>query len=184
MMHETFSDNQNGKLRPGETSVSDLGESVLEFYIDGEDDLIGLLAYALYERQRRDWIVSHRRRHGGRTPTEAELAAVTSNYLSQDLRNTLRDRAAQILAGYAETFVEAIEPQIRISTLNSEALRQARDLEESVRRRSGFWRQLRLGFLVALIVVIVIAAAAFGAIYYGPAILEALRGLAGPSMRT
>lgn len=182
MMHETFSDNQNGRLRPGETSVSDLSESVLDFYIEGEDDLVGLLAYGLYERQKRDWIIGHRRRNSGRTPTEAELAAVTSNYLSQDLRNTLRDRAVQILSSYAETYVEAIEPQIRVSTLSSEALRQARDMEATMRKRSGFWRQLWLGFAVALLVVIALIAAAAGAVLFGPDIVEALRGLAGPTM--
>ncbi len=44
-------------------SASDIAEAVLEFYIEGEDDLIGLLAYALYERQKRDFVLSHRKRN-------------------------------------------------------------------------------------------------------------------------
>jgi len=95
-MQETFPGKENPRLRSGEVSAGDLAEAVLEFYIEGEDDLIGLLAYALYERQKRDFIVSHRKRNAGRSPNDAEIAAVTSNYLSADLRNTLRDRASQI----------------------------------------------------------------------------------------
>ncbi len=55
-------------MRGNETSAADLSESVLDFYVEGEDDLIGLLAYGLYERQKRDWVISHRRRNSGRNP--------------------------------------------------------------------------------------------------------------------
>ena len=133
-MQETFPGKENPRLRSGEVSAGDLAEAVLEFYIEGEDDLIGLLAYALYERQKRDFIVSHRKRNAGRSPNDAEIAAVTSNYLSADLRNTLRDRASQILSSYAEIYVEAMEPQIQLVATNSEALRQVRGIEKSVKK--------------------------------------------------
>ena len=184
MMHEPLAESPLAKLRAGETTSADIAESVLEFYVDGDDDLIGLLAYGLYERQKRDWVVSHRRRHSGRNPSETELAAVTSNYLSADMRTTLRDRAAHVLSGYAETYVEALEPQIRISTLSSETLRQARELEDSVRKRVGFWRQVRSGFVVALLLTLVFAAMLVGAILFGADIVEAVRSLNGPAIRT
>lgn len=183
MMHESFSDSGTPKIRHGETNAADLSESVLEFYVDGEDDLIGLLAYALYERQKRDWVVSHRRRNSGRTPSDAELAAVTSNYLSDDLRATLRDRAAQILSGYAETYVEALEPQIKVSTLNSEALRQARELEASAKRRGGFWRQVAVGFIVSLLLIIVFVVAGVAAMLFGADAVDAFTSFLGFSIQ-
>ncbi len=44
---------------------------VLEAYVDETDneiDLQGLVAYALYKRQKRDWIVRYRNAHDGRQP--------------------------------------------------------------------------------------------------------------------
>ena len=179
MMHESFPGNENSMLRSnGSVSAVDLAEAVLEFYIEGEDDLIGLLAYALYERQKRDFIVSHRKRNAGRSPNEAEIAAVTSNYLSADLRNTLRDRASQILSSY----VEAMEPQIQLVATNSEALRQVRDIEKSVKRRTGFWRQVRVGFTVTLLLVALFAAATIAAVFFRSDIVDAWNALIVPMM--
>ncbi|WP_184401653.1 hypothetical protein [Rhizobium sp. BK650] len=186
MMHESFPGNENSLLRSnGSVSATDLAEAVLEFYIEGEDDLIGLLAYALYERQKRDFIVSHRKRNSGRSPNEAEIAAVTSNYLSADLRNTLRDRASQILSRYAETYVEAMEPQIQLVATNSEALRRVRDIEKSVKKRTGFWRQVRVGFSVTLLLIVLFAAATIAAVFFRSDIVDAWNALIVPlTLRT
>ncbi|MEZ2130049.1 MULTISPECIES: hypothetical protein [unclassified Sinorhizobium] len=170
--------------RQNKTSLADIAEAVIEFYVEGEDDLIGLLAYALYERQKRDWIVSHRKRNSGRDPSESELAAVTSNYLSNDLRNTLRDRASQILSSYAETYVEAVEPQIQLTAVNSDALRQVRKIEKSMTKRVGFWRQVRVGFTVTLLLIILFGALAVAAVFFRSNIVEAWNALTAPSLRT
>jgi hypothetical protein len=180
-MQETFPGNENSRLRSGEISAGDLAEAVLEFYIESEDDLIGLLAYALYERQKRDFIVSHRKRNAGRSPNEVEIAAVTSNYLSADLRNTLRDRASQILSSYADTYVEAMEPQIQLMATNSEALRQARDIEKSVKKRTGFWRQVRVAFTVTLLLIVLFAAVAIAAVFFRSDIVDAWNALMVPT---
>lgn len=165
MIHESFPANDGSSRRQNGVSAGDIAEAVLEFYIEGEDDLIGLLAYALYERQKRDFVLSHRKRNAGRSPDEAELAAVNSNYLSTDLRNTLRDRASQILSSYAETYVEAMEPQIRLTAVNSDALRQVRNIEKSIKRRLGFWRQVRAGFAVTLLLLLLFGAATIAAVF-------------------
>jgi hypothetical protein len=157
---------------------------VLEFYIEGEDDLIGLLAYGLYERQKRDFVMGHRKRNGGRSPSDAEIAAINSNYLSSDLRNTLRDRASQILSRYAETYVEAMEPQIQLAALSSDALRQARAMEKMVARRTGFWRQVRVGFVVSFLMILLLGAAFVGAVIFRSNIVDAWDVLTMPTLRT
>ncbi|MBX4860884.1 hypothetical protein G9X64_32750 [Rhizobium sophorae] len=177
MIHDSFPANDGASRRQNGVSASDIAEAVLEFYIEGEDDLIGLLAYALYERQKRDFVLSHRKRNAGRSPDEAELAAVNSNYLSTDLRNTLRDRASQILSSYAETYVEAMEPQIRLTAVNSDALRQVRNIEKSIKRRLGFWRQVRAGFAVTLLLLLLFGAAAIAAVFFQSDIVDAWNAL-------
>ncbi|API53892.1 MULTISPECIES: hypothetical protein [Rhizobium] len=177
MIHDSFPANDGSSRRQNGVSASDIAEAVLEFYIEGEDDLIGLLAYALYERQKRDFVLSHRKRNAGRSPDEAELAAVNSNYLSTDLRNTLRDRASQILSSYAETYVEAMEPQIRLTAVNSDALRQVRNIEKSIKRRLGFWRQVRAGFAVTLLLLLLFGTAAIAAVFFRSDIVDAWNAL-------
>ncbi|MBY5318644.1 hypothetical protein GR210_25880 [Rhizobium leguminosarum] len=181
MIHESFPANDGSSRRQNGVSAGDIAEAVLEFYIEGEDDLIGLLAYALYERQKRDFVLSHRKRNAGRSPDEAELAAVNSNYLSTDLRNTLRDRASQILSSYAETYVEAMEPQIRLTAVNSDALRQVRNIEKSIKRRLGFWRQVRAGFAVTLLLLLLFGAAAIAAVFFQSDIVDAWNALMVPT---
>ncbi|MBX5000517.1 hypothetical protein [Rhizobium lentis] len=177
MIHEFLAGNENSQLRANGINAGDITEAVLEFYIEGEDDLIGLLAYALYERQKRDFVVSYRKRNAGRSPNEAELAAVSSNYFSTDLRNTLRDRASHILSSYAETYVEAMEPEIRLAAVNSDALRRVREIETSVKRRLGFWRQVRAGFTVGLLLLLLLAAAAIAAVFFRSDIVDAWNAL-------
>ncbi|ANK83711.1 MULTISPECIES: hypothetical protein [unclassified Rhizobium] len=185
MIHEFLAGNENSQLRANGINANDITEAVLEFYIEGEDDLIGLLAYALYERQKRDFVVSYRKRNAGRSPNEAELAAVSSNYLSTDLRNTLRDRASQILSSYAETYVEAMEPDIRLAAVNSDALRRAREIETSVKKRLGFWRQVRAGFIVILLLLLLLSAAAIAAVFFRSDIVDAWNALmAAITLRT
>ncbi|ANP87766.1 MULTISPECIES: hypothetical protein [Rhizobium] len=181
MIHDSFPANDGSSRRQNGVSAGDIAEAVLEFYIEGEDDLIGLLAYALYERQKRDFVLSHRKRNAGRSPDEAELAAVNSNYLSTDLRNTLRDRASQILSSYAETYVEAMEPQIRLTAVNSDALRQVRNIEKSIKRRLGFWRQVRAGFAVTLLLLLLFGAAAIAAVFFRSDIVDAWNALMVPT---
>ncbi|MGO8657915.1 hypothetical protein ACC771_20265, partial [Rhizobium ruizarguesonis] len=67
MIPESFPANDSSSRRQNGVSAGDIAEAVLEFYIEGEDDLIGLLAYALYERQKRDFVLSHRKRNAGRS---------------------------------------------------------------------------------------------------------------------
>ncbi|MBY3324346.1 hypothetical protein HFN80_26735 [Rhizobium laguerreae] len=181
MIHDSFPANDGSSRRQNGVSAGDIAEAVLEFYIEGEDDLIGLLAYALYERQKRDFVLSHRKRNAGRSPDEAELAAVNSNYLSTDLRNTLRDRASQILSSYAETYVEAMEPEIRLTAVNSDALRQVRNIEKSIKRRLGFWRQVRAGFAVTLLLLLLFGAAAIAAVFFRSDIVDAWNALMVPT---
>lgn len=137
---------------------------VFETYMDatGDDvDLTGLIAYALYKRQKRDWLVTYRREHG-RPPTAPEIKALTGGYLTSDARRTYRDRAGDLLNGYAESYLEASSPALREAALNSEALRQAQGLHRAVVARTGFrsavWAGLVATALWTFLVAILAAA--------------------------
>ena len=151
---------------------------VLEYYADddGTDDIdfVGLIAYALYKRQKRDWIIKHRDQHGGRKPSNSEIAAVTTSYLTDDLKNTLRARASDLLSGYADTYVQALEPTIRIDALNSEMLRQAKDIETSIKNQSNFWSQVGTGLVATVIWTLLVTGLVLTASLFGSDIIDAV----------
>uniref|UniRef100_UPI003BAADCBB hypothetical protein n=1 Tax=Stappia sp. TaxID=1870903 RepID=UPI003BAADCBB len=153
---------------------------IFEFYAEsnGDDlDLVGLVAYALYKRQKRDWILRHQNETGAR-PTDSEMAAVIGNYLTEDMRTTLRERAQDFLSEYGEAFAEAAEPEIVEEALNSEMVRKAeacqRSAEETharilseVSRNGGWWRQIWASLVSAfvwtfILIVILVGAKLFG----------------------
>lgn len=153
---------------------------VFEFYAESsgdELDLVGLVAYSIYKRQKRDWILRHQKEHRAR-PSDQEIAAVISNFLTDDMRTTLRERAQDFLTEYGETFVEAAEPEIVEEALNSEMVRKAaachKSAEEThaeilsiVSLNGGWWRQIWVGVVSAfvwtfILIVILLGAKLFG----------------------
>jgi hypothetical protein len=52
--------------------------TVYEKLVQRDDDLIGLIAYALYKQHKRDWLIAYRQREG-REPSAAELTSCRSS---------------------------------------------------------------------------------------------------------
>lgn len=171
-----------GASRQGGAPGRENYNRVLEFYSDKPDgalDLVGLIAYGLYKRQKRDWIIAYKASHGGRDPSDAEIAAVTSSYLTPDLRYTLRDRAAEILSRYGHTYVEAEEPRIREEAIANETLRQARAVERSISANSGFLRQVGTGLIATALWTILVTAILIGAWLFGSDLVDGWQSFTG-----
>jgi hypothetical protein len=62
--------------RPETAGTSESGNPVFEGLVQGENDIIGLLAYALYKQNKRDWLASFQATVD-RAPAAAEIAAYT-----------------------------------------------------------------------------------------------------------
>jgi len=73
-------------------------------------NLQGLIAYGLYKISKREWVSEFRARKG-RKPTDEELDAYVETWTASQLHN-VRERAAQVLAEYASTVIQAEEPRI------------------------------------------------------------------------
>ena len=151
--------------------------AVLEHYVqdDGKTlDLVGMLAYALYKKQKREWIIKHRLEHGGEQPSAEALSAITSHYMTDDMHRTLRERASDILSGYAETYVDAVTSDIRENALAVETLRQAQSIEQAIVQKSSFWSQVWTGIAASFISAGIIALVLLAAKASGSPILDAL----------
>ncbi|WP_349358818.1 hypothetical protein [Stappia sp.] len=152
---------------------------VFEFYAEDTDndiDLVGFVAYALYKRQKRDWILKHLEdKH--RRPTDEEISAVITSYLTDDMRRTLRDRASDLLSQYAEEYVSALEPSIRENAVNSESLVRVREIKEEIARQTGFWQQVKTGLAASVIWTGILIVVLAGAALFGTDLSEAWRTL-------
>lgn len=156
--------------------------AVLEYYVkeeNGEIDLVGLIAYALYKRHKRDWIIRHRSGHANSKPSATEVEAVVASYLTDEMRNTLRERASDLLSNYAETYVEAVEPDITARAVNNETLRQARAIEQSIVQNSGFWRQVGTGLISTAIWTLLVTVLVIAALFFGSDLIDAWRAISG-----
>lgn len=144
---------------------------VLEYLVEETDpeslDVVGVLAYGLYKIRKRDWIVSFQQENGGRRPDDRETAAVTQNYLTPSMRQTLRGQASDVLTAYADIYLQASTPQIREAAIASEALRQARAIEESIHKNDRFWHQVTVGLVATGIWTFAVVALFLTLRYFG-----------------
>lgn len=87
---------------------------IFEQLVDGNDDqhneLIGIVAYALYKRAKREW-ASDLRTRGGSKPSEVQLSDYMRSWTPSRLEG-LKTEAAGILAEFADYVVQAQEPRI------------------------------------------------------------------------
>ena len=167
----------DGATSAPNVSAKDYNE-VFENYVveldQADVDLVGLLAYALYKRQKREWIIGYRARHDNERPDHKALATITENYLTSDMRRTLRDRAEDLLSNYAQVYVDASEQQIREIALSGETLRQAQAIEAAITRKSSFWSQVWTGIVASFISAGIIALVLLAAKVSGSPVLDAL----------
>jgi hypothetical protein len=73
---------------------------IFDLLVQNEGDTVGLLAYALYKQNKRDWLIAHNARDG-RAPTQAELDAFILGESIPRRLATYRRLAEDQLAGDA-----------------------------------------------------------------------------------
>jgi hypothetical protein len=77
---------------------------------DDDPDLVGLVAYALYKRAKRNWARDFRERRQ-RKPNDTDLDAYVDTWTADRLEGVKRE-AASALAEYANTVMASAEPDI------------------------------------------------------------------------
>ena len=107
-----------------------------------EGQLIGTLAYGLYKIGKREWLLDYRREHGQPPGPEAHREYIRS--LTPMVLDAYRSRAAEVLADYAGSVLEAERPRI---------------VEEAL--RGGFWRGFWPSFVASIAFSLVLAAIVF-----------------------
>lgn len=137
-------------------------EQLVDEADDGESTLVGLVAYGLYKSAKREWILSHIDENG--EPPSADDLLKYAKMQTDTALNGYRAQANEILASFADSFMQAERPRILTDAL-----------------RGGFWRafwpSLLASFAFAATILILVGIAAlqgtdfpvsFGSVEPGP----------------
>ncbi|WP_375391271.1 hypothetical protein [uncultured Sphingomonas sp.] len=89
--------------------------------VEGDDKLLGMVAYAIYKTSKREWIQSFNAERG-RDPEPAELAAYAATWTPQLIQNAT-DAATSALAEYASGAIDEARPAILKDALKGNAVR-------------------------------------------------------------
>ncbi|MGV8838761.1 MAG: hypothetical protein ACWA6X_00505 [Bauldia sp.] len=130
---------------------------VYDHLVEGEDDVIGLIAYALYKQDKRDWFISWKRAHNAE-PTADHVEAFVNGQMTTAQRERYRAAARQVLDSYAFVALEAEKPLITQQAIAGRVETAVAKLERSRR----WWRQfpgILLGGIIAAALVIGVVAA-------------------------
>jgi len=129
---------------------------VYDHLVEGEDDVIGLIAYALYKQDKRDWFISWKRSHDAE-PTPDHVEAFVNGQMTTAQRERYRAASRQVLDSYAFVAVEAEKPLITQTAVAGRVETAVAKIERSRR----WYRQLPgilIGGIVAAAIVIGVVA--------------------------
>jgi hypothetical protein len=121
---------------------------IYESLVTADDDLVGMIAYALYKQSKREWLLSFEADNGVR-PNVNDIDAYVRAQTQFELRR-LRSQAESILSAYAAVVVDAETPSIREDAIESHVLDQVRYTLNNVEKQGSFFRQLATGAIIAL----------------------------------
>ena len=128
------------------------GNRVYDHLVEGDDDVIGLITYSLYEKDRRDWLQHWQRQHGA-DPTADQHEAFVEAQLTFSQRDRYRSAARQVLDAYASVAVDLEKPVI----IRDGIAGRVEDAAKRVEGSGRWWRQLPAAVVGGIAAALVIA---------------------------
>lgn len=122
-----------------------------EHLVSSEDDLIGLIAYALYKKDKRDFVLGWREKSGS-FPTVEHAKAFSATVLTLGQQIRYRTAARDMIDAYAQSVLEAERPLVEKSAVAERIEAAAKRVEETAR----WHRQLPAGLTAAVVLAVLI----------------------------
>ena len=124
-----------------------------EQLVSGDDDLIGLIAYSLYKKDKRDFYIGWQEQHG--SPPQADhVRAFSATVLTLGQQLRYRTAARDMIDAYAKTVADAEKPLIEKGAVTERFEEAARKVEESIR----WYRQIPAGIVAGIVLAVVLVA--------------------------
>ncbi len=122
-----------------------------EQLVSGDDDLIGLIAYSLYKKDKRDFYIGWQEQHG--SPPQADhVRAFSATVLTLGQQLRYRTAARDMIDAYAKTVSDAEKPLVEKGAVTERFETAARKVEESIR----WYRQIPAGIVAGIILAVVL----------------------------
>ena len=113
--------------------------------------MIGLIAYSLYKKDKRDWLIAWTNQNGAE-PTAEQMAVFVDAQTTLTQRERYRNAARQVIDAYASVAVDLEKPAIIRGALVGRAEEAARKVETASR-----WpRRLLSGFIGGALALLVL----------------------------
>ena len=120
-----------------------------------ETDLIGLVAYGLYQRRKRCWMEDFHKKHG-RFPTQDERDSYAFSY-REDAIEALRGEAEGVMAAFAEEAIQQQLPDLRTDALGAETRAVLSGIDARLNHLGGYWHHI-VGHLIGFLLLVGIVA--------------------------
>jgi hypothetical protein len=119
-----------------------------ERFVQDDDDLIGLIAYALYKANIREAVISNQAVHTGsnRSPTSGDVAAY-------------RGQAQTLLGEFAQSMIEQSKPQLIKAEFGSELESAKTEIVSAINGRTNFWYAILtnvVGWLISIAITLIV----------------------------
>lgn len=136
-----------------------------EQLVSGDDDLVGLIAYSLYKKDKRDFYIGWQEQHGA-PPQADHVRAFTATVLTLAQQLRYRTAARDMIDAYAKTVSDAEKPLIEKGAVTDRFEEAVRKVEDSVR----WYRQIPAGIVAGIVIAAIIVAvvAVLGYAHIGP----------------
>lgn len=161
-------------LPPGTAGASEAPRAhdrIYSLLVESEDDLVGLIAYSLYKRNKVAYIESFVRDHG-RAPDEQQLAEVRRSFSLPAAREGLRAEAEKVLAtftgGILNQALEDAEANYQ-DKIKEQAQSHSDELIRKLSEAQPYWKTVRQNIwaniatvILGVLLVIVVWGAKYG----------------------
>jgi hypothetical protein len=109
-MVSSESDKEEAVSGPNDPEYNPIFETLVGRVDEGQETIIGIVAYSLYKLAKREWFAEFRERTG-RGPTDEEIRAYQKMW-TPSLLEGKRSEAVQIIASFSQDVVEKARPAI------------------------------------------------------------------------
>jgi hypothetical protein len=127
------------------------GHSDIFDRLSAETDLVGLVAYGLYQRRKRCWLKDFQTKHK-RYPTPEERDSYSFGY-RDDAVEALRREAEGGMAVFAEGAIEEQLPELRRGALDSETQAVLGSIDNRLIHLGGYGHHI-VGHLVGFVILV------------------------------
>ena len=146
---------------------------IFEKLVPDDDDLVGMIAYALYKQSKRAWLLRFVMEEGRPPTSEETFQTYVRSQGSMEL-GRLRTQAESLLLEYSGVVLDNERPAIRAQALETAHVDEARRLNEQVERNTRWYKAILTGVISAFVYSLLLIAAVLVFTWAGVDILGVL----------